>query len=161
MSFPSNPSNNDSYKGFIYDAGRWRKMDKVFSLGAVSLDFTANIPVKVFDLGDFHAGAYALEITWSYFYNSTLANRTAGATVIWYGGATGMVSLHSNFQVYNAASPLELKLNATAHHYTQSIPSFALDSDNSAGDYGRTSIFMTPSFSGCVLAIAGNMREVL
>jgi len=161
MAFPINPTANQIYKEMIYDIDRWRRLNKIISLGTWNYDITANIPLAVFNLGSLHNGTYIIDIKWDAFHNVSLSNTSNETTVIWGGNSSGTLSCYGASQVYNATPAIPINLNSMVHHTSIALPTFTVDSDNLKGSYGDSRIYMTTSFSGCVIGITASVRELL
>lgn len=67
----------------------------------------------------------------------------AGGTHYWNATFAGTIAINNSNTAYNATGPITLKLNSHYHHLTTGEPTFTLDSDNSAGSYGNTNLYIT------------------
>ena len=65
-----------------------------------------------------------------------------GGTHYWNASYSGVISTNNSGTAYNSTGPSQLTLNRHYHHLTVAEPTFYLDSDNSAGAYGNTNLYI-------------------
>ena len=100
---------------------------------------SAGTKTKVAELNGLSTGGYLISVYWTGGYNVNNGN------LHWETSGNGVVGIVSASSYYNS-NPFEpLAMNFSHHHRTTGNPTFYLDSDNSAGQYGKLSLFLQPA----------------
>jgi hypothetical protein len=95
-----------------------------------------NTKHKIAEFNALDTAAYAVAVYWPGGYTS------GGTNIHWETSCCGVVGIASASSYYNANPYQEITMAFTHHHRTAGNPTFWFDSDNSAGNYGKLSLFM-------------------
>jgi len=100
---------------------------------------------------------YLIKIHWTGGYNAN----TGGSTVYWAGCYSCVYGSEAISSTYNYTSGFPLNMNGSMHHTSAGFPEFQIDSDETAGSYGKPTLQMKVGYSGRLENIKVVVRRIM
>jgi len=109
------------------------------------------------DIPNPNDSTYLIKIHWTGGYNAN----TGGGTVYWAGCYSCVYGSEAISSTYNYTSGFPLNMNGSMHHTSAGFPEFQIDSDETAGSYGKPTLQMKVGFSGRIENIKVVVRRIM